>query len=149
MKNKITAIIISFFILVSCNTSPSASGTDELDLAIRDASDYLNDNIPKGSMIVILNIQSDSAALSDYIIDELIANAVNDKIFKVVDRKQLDLIRTEQQFQYSGEVDDNLALSIGKFFGAQTIVSGKVGQLDNRYRMSIRALEVQTAQVQG
>ena len=44
-------------------------------------------------MIVILNMQSDSAALSDYIIDELIANAVNDKIFKVVDRQQLDLIR--------------------------------------------------------
>jgi hypothetical protein len=100
-------------------------------------------------MIVILNVQSDSAALSDYIIDELIGNAVNDRIFKVVDRQQLDLIRTEQSFQSSGEVDDNLALSIGKFFGAQTIVSGKVSQVGERYRMTIRALEVQTAQVQG
>jgi outer membrane lipoprotein-sorting protein len=100
-------------------------------------------------MIVILNVQSDSAALSDYIIDELIGNAVNDRIFKVVDRQQLDLIRTEQNFQLSGEVDDNLALSIGKFFGAQTIVSGKVSQVGDRYRMTIRALEVQTAQIQG
>jgi hypothetical protein len=97
------------------------SDPDELDFAIRDASDYLNDNIPEGSMIVILNVQSDSAALSDYIINELIANAVNDRIFKVVDRQQLDLIRMEQNFQLSGEVDDNLALLIGKFFGAQTI----------------------------
>jgi len=118
-------------------------------MAIRDASDYLNDNIPEGSMIVILNIQSDSAVLSEYIIDELIANAVHDKIFKVVDRQQLDLIRTEQNFQLSGEVDDNLALSIGKFFGAQTIVSGRVRQMDDRFRLTIRALEVQTAQVQG
>jgi hypothetical protein len=100
-------------------------------------------------MIVILNIQSDSKPLSEYIIDELIANAVNDKIFKVVDRQQLDLIRSEQNFQLSGEVDDNLALSIGKFFGAQTIVSGKVSKVGERYRMTIRALEVQTAQVQG
>jgi TolB-like protein len=122
---------------------------DELDMAIRDASDYLNDNIPEGSMIVILNIQSDSAKLSDYIIDELIANAVNDRIFKVIDRQQLDLIRSEQNFQLSGEVDDKLALSIGKFLGARTIVSGRVMQLDNRYRMTIRALDVQTAQVQG
>jgi len=128
---------------------PQIAAPDELDLAIRDASDYLNDNIPERSTIVILNIQSDSVALSDYIIDELIANAVNDKLFKVVDRQQLDLIRTEQNLQLSGAVDDKLALSIGKFFGAQTIVSGRVMQLDNRYRMTIRALDVQTAQVQG
>jgi TolB-like protein len=153
MKNKIIAVITVLVVLISCGSRPSASssasGPDELDLAIRDVSDYLNDNIPKGSMIVILNVQSDSTALSDYIIDELIANAVNDKIFKVVDRQQLDLIRAEQKFQFSGEVDDNLALSIGKFFGAQTIVSGKVRQLDDRYRMTIRALEVKTTQVQG
>jgi hypothetical protein len=100
-------------------------------------------------MIVILNIQSDSTALSDYIIDELISNAVNDRIFRVVDRQQLDLIRSEQNFQLSGEVDDNMALSIGRFFGAQTIVSGRVTQVADRYRMTIRALDVQTAQVQG
>ena len=151
MKKKLMAILIVLVILMGCESGPAVTvtGPDELDLAIRDASDYLNDNIPEGSMIVILNVQSDSAALSDYIIDELIANAVNDRIFKVVDRQQLDLIRTEQDFQLSGEVDDNLALSIGKFFGAQTIVSGRVSQLSDRYRMTIRALDVQTAQVQG
>ena len=149
MHIKLISIFFAFIVLTSCVGNPPATGPDELDLAIRDASDYLNDNIPNGSMIVILNIQSDSAALSDYIIDELIANAVNDKVFKVVDRQQLDLIRTEQNFQLSGEVDDNLALSIGKFLGAQTIVSGRVSQVADRYRMTIRALEVQTAQVQG
>ena len=122
---------------------------DELDIAIRDASDYLNENIPKGSKIVILNIQSASHDLSDYIIDELIANAVNDKKFTVVDRQQLDAIRSEQNFQLSGEVDDTDALAIGKFFGAQTIVSGAVNRLGTGYRIRIRALEVKTAQVQG
>lgn len=148
---KILAVFAIFITLITggCGSSPSASGPDELDLAIREASDYLNGNIPQGSMIVILNVQSDSAALSDYIIDELIANAVNDRIFKVVDRQQLDLIRTEQNFQLSGEVDDDLALSIGKFLGAQTIVSGRVSQVGDRYRITIRALDVQTAQVQG
>jgi len=67
----------------------------------------------------------------------------------VVDRQQLDLIRKEQNFQWSGEVDDKHALEIGKFFGAQTIVSGKVSQIAERYRFTIRALNVQTAQVQG
>ena len=123
---------------------------DELDISIRDASDYLNEKIPKGSKIVILNIQSNSSDLSDYIIDELIANAVNDGFYTVVDRQQLDAIRAEQKFQLSGAVDDKDALAIGKLFGAQTIVSGAVSKLGaTGYRIRIRALEVQTAQVQG
>jgi TolB-like protein len=146
---KLAAFIAALFLVTGCTSGPKASQQDELDLAIRDASDYLNENIPKGSKIVILNVQSASTALSDYIIDELIANAVNDKIFEVVDRQQLDLIRSEQNFQWSGEVDDKLALEVGKFFGAQTIVSGRVSQVAERYRFTIRALDVQSARVQG
>jgi TolB-like protein len=131
-------------------SAPKAdTGQDELDMAIRDTSDYLNDNIPKGSKIVILNIQSDYPDLSDYIIDELIANTVNDKNFSVVDRQQLDIIRAERNFQWSGEVNDSDAVEIGKTAGAQTIVSGAIGPLGERHRLRIRALEVQTAQVQG
>ena len=148
MKLKTTAALIAALIIImgcaSVQTAP-----DDLDIAIRDASDYLNDNLPPKSKIVILNVQSDSAALSDYIIDELIANAVNDRNFEVVDRHRLDLIRAEQDFQWSGEVDDKLALEIGKFFEAQTIVSGTVRELGDRYRFTLRALEVQTARVQG
>ncbi len=139
----------------AAGSSPAASvaktaAIDELDISIRDASDYLNEKIPKGSKIVILNIQSNSSDLSDYIIDELIANAVNDGFFTVVDRQQLDAIRSEQNFQLSGAVDDKDALAIGKLFGAKTIVSGAVNRLGaTGYRVRIRALEVQTAQVQG
>ena len=157
MKNlfrltSISAVLIALVVLITtatCAMFAIPSTKDEFDIAIRDASDYLNDNIPRGSKIVILNMQSDSAALSDYVIDELIANAVNDRIFTVVDRAQLDIIRAEQNIQYSGEVDDKDALAIGKFFGAQYIVSGAFSELGERYRMRIRALNVQTAQVQG
>jgi TolB-like protein len=131
-----------------CGSSPSVK-VDGLDAAIRDASDYLNNHVPPGSKIVILNVQSNFPDLSDYIIDELTANAVNDRIFTVVDRQQLDAIRAEQNFQWSGEVDDKSAVEIGNKTGAQTIVSGAIDRLGDGYRMRIRALEVQTAQVQG
>jgi hypothetical protein len=147
-----TFLFSLLILLYSCATaapSTPASGMRELDLAIRDASDYLNDNIPRRSKIVILNIQSASTALSDYIIDELISNAVNDRIFTVVDRAQLDAIRAELQFQSSGEVSDQTAIRIGQFLGAQTIVSGTISEIADLYRMRIRALDVQTAQVQG
>jgi hypothetical protein len=172
MMKKNIAIITAWFLMVSCagnaqqmgragsgdsgnesrNNEPASSGAaaaDELDRAIRETSDYLNKNVPEGSRIAILNVQSASPALSDYIIDELIANAVNDKVFAVIDRQQLNLIRGELDFQYSGDVDDNSAQSIGKLIGAEIIVSGAVGKYGDMYRMRIRALAVQTAQVQG
>ncbi|GHV61379.1 hypothetical protein AGMMS49587_05340 [Spirochaetia bacterium] len=145
-----TYIALAVLIAAACGSSPQAAAApDELDAAIREASDYLDSSVPAGNKIVILNVQSDSAALSDYIIDELIANAVNDRNFAVVDRQQLDALRSELNFQWAGEVDDNSAQEIGKMVGAQTIVSGAISKLGDNYRMRIRALEVQTAQVQG
>ena len=143
------AVLTAAALVLTAGTSAQTAKPDELNTAIRDASNYLNGKIPRGSKIVILNVQSVSPELSDYIIDELIANAVNDRAFTVVNRKQLDAIRDEQKFQMSGAVDDRDALAIGKFFGAQTIVSGAVSRLGDGYRIAVSALDVQTAQVQG
>jgi hypothetical protein len=89
-------------------------GADELDAAIRETSDYLNKQLPKGNKLMILNVQSEFPALSEYIIDELIANTVNDRVFSVLDRQQLNTIRAELNFQMSGEVDDETAQSLGR-----------------------------------
>jgi TolB-like protein len=120
-----------------------------LDAIIRAASDYLNGQLPNGNKLVILNIQSVFPALSEYIIDELIANTVNDRIFPVVDRQQLDTIRAEQNFQYSGEVDDTTAQALGRLAGAQIIVSGAVSRIGDLYRLRVRALNVESAQIMG
>ena len=149
MKKLILIFGITAWMLLLSTCATVAAGPDDLDMAIRDASDYLNDNIPKGSKVAILNIQSDYNNLSEYIIEELIANAVNDKSFTVVDRAQLETIRMELKFQVSGEVSDASALEIGKFLGAQTIVTGAISELADRHRMRIRALDVKTTQVQG
>jgi len=125
-----------------------AAGPDDLDEVIREASDELNEYIPAGNFIGFINIQSASAALSEYVIDELIRNAVRDRNFTVLDRQRLEEIRAEQNLQYSGEVDDKFALEIGRLIGIQTIVTGTINPLGSRYRMTIRALNVQTGAVQ-
>jgi len=130
-------------------SAPAASHTDELDAAIRETSDYLNKQLPKGNKLVILNIQSEFPALSEYIIDELIANTVNDRVFSVVDRQQLNTIRAELDFQMSGEVDDATAQTLGRMMGAQMIISGAVSRIGDLYRLRIRALSVQSAQIDG
>jgi TolB-like protein len=143
-------LIITLVALIgsACGSSPKA-GADQLDVAIRETSDYLNSNVTRGNKLAFINIQSTSPALSEYIIEELIANTVNDRIFSVVDRQQLDTIRAEQNFQMSGEVDDSSAQELGRLLGAQTIVTGTVTKVGDNYRLRVRALSVQSAQIEG
>jgi len=161
MRKWIIGIIILIMLLVSCMGSPqqqtsSSAGTaavqagaTNLDWVIRDASDYLNGRVPQGNKAVFLNVTSDWPDLSEYILSLLSENAVNDLVFSVVDRAQLDAVRAELNFQWSGEVSDASAQSIGEMLGAQTIVSGSVNRIGTIYRLQVRAIEVQTAAVQG
>jgi hypothetical protein len=133
---------------VSAQSRP-APPADQLDAAVRETSDYLNQQLPRGNKLLILNVQSEFPALSEYIIDELIANTVNDRVFSVVDRQQLNMIRAELAFQTSGEVDDDTAQALGRMAGAQIIISGAVSQIGDLYRLRVRALSVQSAQIEG
>jgi len=161
MMKLTAALIIAFVVLISCNSSSPSSGSansgssvkkssrNELDNAIREMSDYLNKRIPKKSKVVFLNVNSDWPDLSDYILSGLAENAVNDEVFSVVDRMQIDAIRSELKFQRSGEVSDKSAQEIGQMLGAQTIVSGMITMIGSMYRIQIRAIAVQTAAIQG
>jgi len=150
MKRRLAAIVLCFAALsVYGQSRQPVKDSDELDIAIREAASYLNERIPHGTKLAILNIRSDFTAFSEYIISELNAHIVNDGFFSLVDRQELDQIRTEQNFQLSGDVDDNSAQEIGKILGAQTIITGLVSPLGNQWRIQIRALDVQTAQVRG
>jgi hypothetical protein len=147
-------VVLISILLMACAANPAqfrveSKPADELDAAIRETSDYLNKQLPKGNKLVVLNIQSEYPALSEYIIDELIANTVNDRVFTVVDRQQLDTLRQELDFQMTGEVDDETAQALGRIAGAQIIVSGAVSRIGDLYRLRVRALSVQTAQIVG
>jgi len=163
---KLTAVIAALFLIIGCGSNkpvPASSGVntggasriaksggeDELDHAIREISDYLNKRIPKGTKVAFLNVKSDWPDFSEYILSCLSENAVNDEVFTVVDRQQLDAIRSELKFQWAGEVSDASAQEIGKMLGAQSIVSGNINTIGSIYRIQVRAIAVQTAALQG
>jgi curli biogenesis system outer membrane secretion channel CsgG len=120
-----------------------------LNESLKDASDYLTRRLKAKSKVAVFNISADSAALSTYCIDELQANLVNGGIFSVVDRRNLDALQAELQFQRSGEVSDGDAVSAGKKLGAQSIILGSIEPFGELYRLHIRAIEVETAWVEA
>ena len=116
--------------------------------ALARAADSTLRNVPARSRIAIVYITAQDRGTTEYIAGELEYIWVNAG-YTIIDRSQLDRIRREQNFQMSGEVDDNTAVSIGKIIGANIIVTGRVDGEGNLRRLRLRALDTQTAQVVG
>jgi len=150
MKKALALFVICLLLFAACaGGAKPAAGADELDIAIREASDYLNTRIPNGNKVAFINISGGYPDLADYILSDLSKHGVNDSVFSVVDRALLDQVRAELNFNWSGEVDDNSAQEIGRMLGAQTIVSGSVRRLGALFRLEVKAIAVQTAAIQG
>jgi hypothetical protein len=56
-------------------------------------------------------------------------------------------LQRELAFQMSGAVSDETAQRIGKMKGARIVISGSFSPIGSVYRLSIQAIEVETAQV--
>lgn len=128
-------------------TSRPAPAANSPEGAVHRAADTIIENIPEGATIAILNISSSDRDLAEFVIEELTFIMVDARKYKIVDRKNLDLIRAEQQFQLSGDVDDNSAVSIGKMLGASIVITGSITVTGSSRRLTARALDVTTAQI--
>jgi hypothetical protein len=150
-------VLVCTFALTGCAGSPAPAAPadkrvvvireasdDELTVAIGKISDYLNANLTPGNKLVFLNIASAYPAFSEYVIDALTANTVNDNVFTVVDRQQLESIRTEMGIWKSDGVDEDSAKEVGRILGADIIISGWISKRDG-YRLSIRPFAVDNA----
>jgi TolB-like protein len=112
-----------------------------IEKSARDIENTLN----TGTKIAVVNIASPSEAFSLYVMEELTNSFVNGKKLIVAERRELDIIRNELAFQYSGDVSDESIQSIGRILGAQTIISGSIIKIDNVYRFRVNAINVETA----
>jgi len=141
----VTALLLAVFM----GAGRAEAQEDALDGALRGTAAYLTETLEQGTKLVILNFKSDHSGLSEYVIDTLTENLVKARWFTVLDRANLALIEQEMQLHLSGEVDDSSAVSLGHKIGAQTIVSGSLSVLGSLWRFSVRALDVETAEVRG
>jgi len=145
MKRKIAAII---FLFAALSAYGQSNKPVQLDAALVAAAERIDGRIVAGSKIALLNFSSSSDGFSTYVLDELTAYLVDSGHLTVVDRSQTDLIREEQNFQYSGDADDDSMVALGRMLGAQFIVSGSITEIDDTYRMVVRVLNVQTTAVE-
>jgi tetratricopeptide (TPR) repeat protein len=97
-----------------------------------------------GTRVAIAAFDSEHQNISNYIMDEL-AGALTGSSLEVTDRRNLAVVYKGLGFQMTGDVSDETAASIGKFLGAQYVITGQLLKTGNHYRYRVSGINVETA----
>ena len=103
----------------------------------------------KSTIVAIIDFKAGTKELGVYIKDKLTSKIMEfDKKnnLKIVSRDELDKIEKETDYQYSGYVDDDTAVSLCKKLGAQVLVVGEIEEIGNEFSLTVKMVDVETAE---
>jgi len=140
----IAMLLISFTHFLSAQSSTNA----DMIITIESAVDQAFKDISSTARIAVIHIQASSNEMSNFITNEMIHMLVT-RGYNIVDRVDIDRIRQEQQLQYSGEVDDNTAVNLGRFIGADLVVTGSVSSIGSLQRLLVKVIATETTIIRG
>ncbi len=90
--------------------------------------------------------KGEAKELADPMTEEMIAQLVTLRRFKVIERSALDKVLEEQSLQASGLVDEKTATNLGKLAGADAIVLGSLNISKNHTKVSARVIDTETGE---
>ena len=120
-----------------------------LDTIIEQVARDIEEILPQGTMVAVLNFSSPTEEFSDYVLEELTGQLVSNRRITIVDRQNFAFISQEMNLQLSGYVSDESAQAIGRMLGAQSIVSGTLTNMGSFHRFRVRVINVETAAIQA
>ncbi len=81
--------------------------------------------------------------------DSLRKELFNTKKFKVLDRKNMDVILKEQGFQLIGCTSSECAVEAGRLLGVERMVTGNIAKLGDTFYISVTITNVETGEVES
>ena len=137
------AAAVAAILMVSCATTGGASGLSLHD-AIGRSAERLAADVPAGTRVAIVAFESESDALSDFMMEGL-AGALVRLGIEVADRRNLEFVAREQELGMSGLVSDETAQRVGHMIGAEFVIVGRLWNLGSAHRLDASAIHVETA----
>ena len=67
----------------------------------------------------------------------------------IVERRNMEELFKEIEFQLSGMVDPQTAVRIGMMAGADVIAIGEISELEGYYFLNIKVIDVETSEILG
>jgi hypothetical protein len=114
----------ALLLLLAAGIQGFAQESVTLEQALEAAVNRLAGNIPKDSLVAVINFDTPARNLSDYIVNYLIDGMSAKGGLKIVDRDNVDNIMDQTDFQNSVYGDEAYMTAIGQIPGVQTIVTG-------------------------
>jgi TolB-like protein len=142
-------IWVLLFIGLSAAAVSAQEGADRISLAeaVKGAAGDFMGGIPARSKVAVTSFSAPSASISEYTLDEITKELVNNRGFTVVDRRYLEEARKELDLNMYGEISEENAQEFGRFLGAQIVIFGSIKPFGKDYRMQARALQVETGEI--
>ena len=125
------------------------SGVLNLKSALADFTGYIDGRIPGSAITAIAITDVPVKKLGDYISDELSSLLLNNAGLRMVSRQDFENILNEQSLQAAVDFNDESTARMGRNLGWQTVVFGSVNPMSDSYRLSLRAVEVETGELLG
>ncbi|MCL1947686.1 MAG: CsgG/HfaB family protein [Chitinivibrionia bacterium] len=146
MIKKIYTVLFAVFFAPTLTFSQNLT----IDEAVSESVKYFSTKLKVGTKVIVLNIESKSKNLSDYIIEETNTFIMNDtKLSPVINRSGLSNILKEKNIDDLNEIDEIVAAQIGKELGTSSVILGSVSKLGENYRFRVQALNTADGQILG
>jgi predicted nucleic acid-binding protein len=117
----------------------------DLNTAIQASFEVITKDLKNKTKVAIVNIAADNQSEGTFVIEELTYLAVHSKKkFVVIDRRKIESIRIEKNFNRTSDYEDDFLISIGSLLGADVVITGNLNGNADLRRLRIKALNVKT-----
>jgi formylglycine-generating enzyme required for sulfatase activity len=132
-------MVVLSLLVFSCSTTPNHYSFDN---ALEIGTEKIQNDLPQGADVAILDFKSDNENLSAYVIEEMYDKLINFGKLSIMERSRINTIAMETGYQFSGEVDDNEIIEIGHQLGADYVVTGQIIYSGEAYRLRVFAIDI-------
>ncbi len=143
MGNKRRFILVLLIVLICV---PVFAAVNEYNAAVAEIVETFAKVLGTKTTVAFVSMESDSEGFSTRFMSDVERGLVNLDVI-VLDRSNIDAMVKELEFQTSGLVDDDQAVSIGHMLGAQMIISAKASNQVSAYHLDIQLIDIETTLV--
>lgn len=108
---------------------------------------------PEEMRVAVIGVTSPLPEIDDTVKDGLLFFVENALVkirgIEVVERRDIDSLKSEYLFQQSGMIDEETAVEIGKLSGANIAALGRLTYMSDRYFLNLRLIDVTNGKIVG
>ena len=144
MKSMKRTVVFLAVLLFLCSFAFAA--VNDYESAVSEIVETFSKVLGQKTTVAFVSMESDSEGFSSRFMSDVERGLVNRDVI-VLDRSNIDAMVKELEFQTSGLVDDDQAVSIGHMLGAQMIISAKASNQVSAYHLDIQLIDIETTLV--